>query len=268
MNFTKKMAAVEMIILFCAVTLAGCGRSYDADTNTVYILDKGEVVSTDVDSFSDEYDKTEFETFVKDEVAAYTKEHGEDTVELDKLEVADGKAAVTLKYASAEDYSRFTGTELFTGSVTEALTAGYDFDVSFANADSGAGCDTSEVLEDSSLNVVIIKGNVNVEVGGDIVYYSQENVRLTGDRTVSIGQEKEPESTEPAEDETDGTESGEDLETETGTEADEGSVDDDELLAGTESTEIVFDFDEDYNAAESDQPDQETGDIYTYIVYE
>lgn len=266
MNFIKRMAALEMVILFCIMILVGCGRSYDADTSTVYILKKGKIVSTDVDNFSEEnYDKKEFETFVKETIKAYTDENGKNTVKLDNLSIADNTATLTLQYASAEDYSRFSGIDLFTGSLTEALTAGYDFDVGFVDVDSGDECDTSKVLDDSSLNVAIIKGNVNLEVSGDIVYYSQENVKLTGDRTVTISPDIDQSDTETVEEHMDGTEG---VITEADSTEDDGSVDDDEMLTGTESTEVVFDFDENYNSVEADvQNNREISDIYTYIIY-
>jgi hypothetical protein len=179
--------------------------------------------------------------------------------------VVNETATLILEYASPEDYSRFNGIDLFVGTVAEALAAGYDFNVDFADVsgDTPVESSSSDFISQDGYKVVIIKTNTNVNVSGNICYVSQENVSLVDKKTISIGSgnylfegEAETEETEAVEETTEGM---------LVDSADEGSVSEDEILTGEdEDTEIVFDFGEDETFVTSDSS---YSDIYTYIIY-
>ena len=66
--------------------LAGCGKSLNADTDTVYVQKNGTVLTVDVETLDkDYYDETELKDYVTDAVSAYTEEHGKNTVKLENL---------------------------------------------------------------------------------------------------------------------------------------------------------------------------------------
>lgn len=267
----KKITALALVVALCFGLFAACGKeSYDAQTNTVYILKKGKVVSKDVEDFDeDQYKASELEEYAKNTVREYTQEHGKGSVTFQRLEVKDNTASLTLKYASAEDYAKFTGTELFTGTITEALEAGYSFEEEFVDVD-GQSHNVSTVLDNSKMKVAIVKGNLNLHVDGEIMYYTARNVVLVDKNTISIdpaygegevemGTEI-PEETEETEQPTEGI-----IEEAVDAGADAGSVSDDEMLTGTESTEVSFDFKETYNARQTKK--SQISDVYTYVVY-
>ena len=182
----------------------------------------------------------------------------------------DKTAVLTLEYASASDYQKFNDIELFTGSVAEALAAGYTFDADFASVSDSEikACDSSEFLNDPSYKVVIIKGNTNVQVKGTIAFASIQNTIYVDNRTISIREgasllDSGKNSAQSTESE---TQSGTEVvttETEQTTET-SGAVTDEDLLNMTEEdTEPVFTFDRD----ETKDTGSEFSSVYTYIIY-
>lgn len=170
--------------------LAGCGKSLDADTDTVYVQKNGTVLSVDTETLDkDYYDETELKDYVTDAVSVYTEEHGKGAVKLEELSVKDGTATLKMKYKTPEDYTGFNGIELYEGKVVKALAAGYDFNVDFVSVEDGTVTGTAtkeEIYSGDNLKAVIIKANRDVKVDGTICYVSSENVKLTGTDSVSI----------------------------------------------------------------------------------
>jgi hypothetical protein len=250
--------------------LTGCGTNYATEESTVFVQKDGKVVSTDVENFSNSYDEEELKNYVETAISEYTAQYGEDTVTLKDVAVADGKATLILEYASTEDYTRFNGIELFTGSIAEALAAGYDFDVDFADVtgDTPTACSASDFTGEDGYKVVVIKTNANVNVSGKICYVSQKNVSLVDKKTISIAAGNRLIEGSSVTEETQETEAVEET-----TEAvlvksvDEGSIDDDEILTEEdENTEIVFDFGEEEETYVSSE-NSSYSTVYTYIIY-
>ena len=253
----KRLGCVGLSAVLSILTLAGCGQSdLKADTDTVYVEKNGAELSMDVEAFDQEYyDEAELKEFVDSEVSDYNGQHGEKSVEVKDLSVEDKTAKLKLAYRTVDDYTAFTGVELYQGKVVQAMAAGYDFDVDFAAVDEDGvhGVLGSEITDQGDLKVVIIKANTNVQVDGKILYVSCDNVTLTGKNTVSIqtgtGIEKtwktEAEQV-PATEVTEGTESEDDF------------VIEGEVLVSTEEPEsVVTDI----------KGDPSETDVYTYILY-
>jgi hypothetical protein len=263
----KKTITTLLALVLCIGMLTGCGTNYATEESTVFVQKDGTVVSTDVESFSDTYDEGELKTYVENAISEYTAQYGEETVTLKDVAVADGKATLILSYASPEDYARFNGIELFTGSIAEALAAGYDFDVDFADVtgDTPTECSASAFTGEDGYKVVVIKTNTNVNVSGKICYVSQKNVSLVDKKTISIAVGNQliegaavTEETEEVEETTEAT--PEEV-------VDEGSVSEDEILTGEdEDTEIVFDFGEEEEPYVSSE-NSSYSSVYTYIIY-
>lgn len=272
----KKFAGVMFAILFCMGIMTGCGgQSYEADVSTVFVEKDGKVVSTDVEAFDENtYDKEGLTAYVNEAVSAYNSDNGEDAVVMKELKVEEGSAVLILEYASASDYARFNGIELYTGSVAEALSAGYSFDVEFASVADGEAsvCNVNDFLGNGDYKAVIIRGNTDVHVAGKVAYVSTVNTTYVDASTVRIqegtsllGQAvNEAEDTEAATETVDGTEEGtEDTQAEP---VDDGAVSEDELLMDTEEPEKVeFVFDEEER--EPDEAPAEISQVYTYIIY-
>ena len=201
---------------------------------------------------------------VKNEIDTYNEKNGKGSVSLKKLDTGEKKATLTIAYRTAEDYQKFNDMELYTGSVAEALAAGYSFDGSFASVKNGKikACESSAFLDDSSYKVVVIRGNTNVKVKGTICYVSTTNTSYVDAQTIAI---KEGTSLLAAEKTTEGTESATEA---AGTQIEEttGAVSDDDLIDVTEQeSEVKFQFDEEDTS--TDDATGEFSQVYTYIIY-
>ena len=162
----KKFGQIVLVFLLSVGMFTGCGTSYKADESTVFVLKDGKIVSTDVENFDEKtYDKDGLKEYVKNEIDTYNEKNGKGSVSLKKLDTGEKKATLTIAYRTAEDYQKFNDMELYTGSVAEALAAGYSFDGSFASVKNGKikACESSAFLDDSSYKVVVIRGNTNVK---------------------------------------------------------------------------------------------------------
>lgn len=172
----KKRIAIGL--LAAAVFAAGCG-SYDANENTLFIKKNGQVVETSVMTYdASYYDAAELESFINEELAAYD---GEGEVTLENFEMEGRDATLTLTYSSGEAYAEFNKRTFFSGNVVQAQAAGFDFNVPFYSAESGASGDTESddnaasretVIDDPNLYAVVLSENCTVEVSGRIVFYS------------------------------------------------------------------------------------------------
>lgn len=263
----KKFMVWALVAVMCLGMLAGCGTSYATDESTVFVLKDGKIVSTDVEDFDEgTYDTDGLKDYVDQAIDTYSEENGKGLVKLKDLSVKDDKAVLTMEYASASDYQKFNEIELFTGSVAEALAAGYSFDADFASVSDGKieSCDSSAFLNDPDYKVVIIKGNTNVQVKGTIAFASIQNTTYVDSKTISIRDGASLLNSAVAD--TESTETGTEVvspDTESATEV-SGAVTDDDLLNMTEEeTEKVFNFDRD----ETKDNGSEFSSVYTYIIY-
>ena len=261
----KKFGQIVLVFLLSVGMFTGCGTSYKADESTGFVLKDGKIVSTDVENFDEKtYDKDGLKEYVKNEIDTYNEKNGKGSVSLKKLDTGEKKATLTIAYRTAEDYQKFNDMELYTGSVAEALAAGYSFDGSFASVKNGKikACESSAFLDDSSCKVVVIRGNTNVKVKGTICYVSTTNTSYVDAQTIAI---KEGTSLLAAEKTTEGTESATEA---AGTQIEEttGAVSDDDLIDVTEQeSEVKFQFEEEDTS--TDDATGEFSQVYTYIIY-
>lgn len=263
----KKTISLLISVAVMAGLLAGCGTDYYTADSTVFVSKKGSVVSTDVEQFdTSTYKEDDLQEYVDQSIDTYNDKN-DGAVKLKKLTVEDGKASLTIKYDSTEEYTDFNGIELFAGTIAEALAAGYDFKVDFAAIDDGKAkaCDTSAFMDDDGYKVVVYKGSSNIHVDGKILYASIKDVKLVDEKTVSIGTGYNlltagQSSTESVTEQISGTEANA-TESVEGTESSDGSVSDDDILNSVqEETEVTFDFDSEEDASEAVS-------YITYIIY-
>jgi hypothetical protein len=246
---------------------------FHVDASTVFILDKGKVVTTDIETFdTGKYNLDELTAYLTKIIDTYNGKHGENSVVQKEYLVENNKATLILEYANTDIYEDFYGIELFSGTVSEALKAGYAFDVDFAavSEEGVTACDKEDITSQTELKCVIIKANTRVQVDGKILYVSAENVYEYGKNYVvskdkynifELGVEEGTENTT-------GTE-----ETDTTTESvDDSMIIEDGVLVGTtetestESTEIIFDFGDEKEDKE-DNTETEVSQKYIYIIY-
>ena len=190
----------RMVALGCCIgmsmLLGACGAKLDVQENTIALQRNGKILEAAVESFDQSYyDQEELNTYVQNVVDDYTAEHGKKSVSVTDSKVEEKKAYLTLQYENAETFSDFTGIECFNGSIVEAQSAGYDFDLDFYPVTDGKA-DTktvkgSTLLDDDDLKVLIVKENSDLIVPGKIVSVSADGTEVTSEKQVNVTQKKQ-----------------------------------------------------------------------------
>lgn len=243
---TGVLAVVLIIVCVVAIFVLGGFGSKTANENSVYILENGKVVSTNVEEFDeDDYSKSELKSYMKEIIDNYNSENGSGLVKQQSFNIKDGMATSVLQYADAATFEDFFGTELFVGTIEEAMAAGYTFDIPFASVSNGVKeVNSDDFINDETYKVAIIKANTKLIVEGTIYYISTENIEEVGSdyvitKEASVLEMEMIESTEA--------------------EAVDSAVSDDDLLS--EEGGMVFDFGEEV------VPVRDYTEVYTYIIY-
>ncbi len=249
---TAGLAVVLVVVIIIGVFVLGSCSAYESDTNTVYLLEDGKVVSNSVENFDENtYSKNDLKSYIKEVINTYNAEH-ENAVKQKSLSVKDGKAVLVMEYASAEVFEEFEGTDVFVGTLADAVTAGYTFEGDFANVTDGkVKFASADEFLTGDYKVLIIKANVNVSLEeGQICYVSAENTESVKDGVVVIKNGASLLSNVDLEDTED---------TEAVTEV-EGAITDEELILGTDEV-FVFDF------GDEEVEENQYSSVYTYIIY-
>lgn len=168
--------------------LAGCGTP-DVSSNTIIVEKNGKITEALVEDFEqDYYNEEELKAFVEEEIAAYEAEHEKGAVKMSGLAVEEGVASMTMTYADAATYKEFHNTNFYVGTVVDAQTAGYKFDVMFAEVTEGSAGSATVSGDDvmaAEGNVLVIQDYIDVQVPGTITYVS-EGVQVTGSGSATI----------------------------------------------------------------------------------
>ena len=252
---------IILLILLGAIGVflfGSCGINYaDTDTNTVFVLEDGTIISTDVEAFEeDTYDKEKLESYVKDVIDTYNDTNGKDSLKQKAYKVEENVATLVLEYANPKVYQDINGVELFTGSIEEAQNAGYTFEADYAKMQDGKLVEAvkEDFIRGIDYKVVIIKSNTKVVVPGEICFVSSQNISKVGTDYVLI-EDGSQLFTEELEVDTE-------VSTEFGTEAEgsDGAISEDDLESG--EGDIIFDFGE-----EPKQEESQYSEVLTYIIY-
>lgn len=250
---TGSLAVILVLVIILAVFVFGsCGNKYESNTNTVYLMEDGKVVANSVEAFDENvYSKDDLKGYIKEVVNTYNADH-QDAIKQKSLKVKDGKATLVMEYASVNDFEKFEGTDIFVGSLAEAIAEGYTFEGDFANvADGKVKFATSDEFLSGDYKVVIIKANVNVSLEeAQICYVSSENTESVKDGIVTIKNGASILADVDLAD-TEGTEAATEV---------EGAITEDELLLGTDEG-VVFDF------GDEEEDTNQFSSVYTYIIY-
>lgn len=185
----KKLFSICLACLAIAGLMTGCGKSLEADRDTVYVQKKGSVTSAAIADFDkDYYDEEELKKYVDERVADYQEQHGEDSVSIDKFSVEEGVAKLYINYKGYEEYQDFNEVTLFSGTVPQALAEGFDFNTEFTEIKGGeaAGTVSKDKITDADAKVIILSEKVDVKVDGTIQYVSSQYTTIKAKDTVSI----------------------------------------------------------------------------------
>ena len=124
--------SIRAAVLFAAVLgLVGCAgqeKALTADTDTIILQEKGNVVGYITQEFDENrYSYEQLQQMMDSEITSYCSSTSEGAVVLDKSELSeDGVLTVVMTYGSAQDYAAFNREVFFYGTIEEAVFAGYD----------------------------------------------------------------------------------------------------------------------------------------------
>ena len=254
---TGGLALVLLVVIIAigVFVFGSCGVDYaDTDTNTVYVLKNGKVISTDVEAFNEKtYSAEELESYLQTVINTYNAGSDKELVKQKSLTIEENVATLVIEYANTEVYEEVNGVELFNGTIEEATKAGYDFAVDFAKFKDGKALTaTMEEFEgNEDYKVIIIKSNTKVVIPGEVCFVSTKNIAKVGEGYVLIKDGSELLTEEVF------------VNTEFGTEAEgsDGSISEDELVVGEESDDIIFDF------GDVEENKSQYSEVLTYIIY-
>ena len=134
----KRIICISLVCMVMTGLFSACGKSLEADRDTVYVQKRGALIRAATAEFDkDYYDEEELKSFVEERVEEYQQEEGKDSVKIDKFSVEEGVAKLYMKYDDYEVYQDFNEVKLFAGTVPQALAAGYDFDAEFTKVEDG-----------------------------------------------------------------------------------------------------------------------------------
>lgn len=189
------MKRIKLLVAFIlsVVLLSGCTGKFSPKETAVRIGKDGTITAAVIDELDQSYYKEdELETTVKQAVADYNADAGEDKITIETFNIKERSVSLFIKYASSEDYEAFNNVTFFAGDIVNADQAGYEFDASFIGITKGKitneNADQKEVIGEN-YNVLILEESMSVEVPGNIVFVSS-NVEVTGKRKAAVKAER------------------------------------------------------------------------------
>lgn len=188
-HWTGAIAVTAMM----TTLLTGCGDQLsDAAVSTVSLQKDGSVEVVTVEDFGEEYySEDELSQTIAEELTKYNTT--QESVKNKELKVKDGTAKLTMEYAEGTDYASFNDCVFYYGTVSGAVSAGYDLS-SVMNAVSRE--DTNKVLVTKDLDtlaenkMIILTEPYEIRTYAKILYASS-NVSVTGDKEASISEASE-----------------------------------------------------------------------------
>ncbi|MBR1391265.1 MAG: hypothetical protein IJ567_07480 [Lachnospiraceae bacterium] len=184
----KRIWSILLMAVFISGILSGCGRTADADTNTIFIEKKGVIEEVTVGEFSESnYDLEEFKSFVEENIKSYEDSGAGGKVSLEKATEINEIVKLVMSYDSCKTYTDFVGSTLYVGTVVQAMADGYDFEATFHEAaeDSEDAVDKKEILGHDAYNVAVVSALLDVHVDGTIVYVS-DGVTVKNKNTATV----------------------------------------------------------------------------------
>ena len=184
----KKNSLYLLAVCAAALLMAGCGsKETEEDVSTLDLKKNGEIVHTIVEDFGETYyDLDELKSSTQDMITAYNESAGGDYVKLNSAQMEDGVVRVMMTFRNSEDYSGFYRQALFSGTVKEAFSAGYDLDVTLNSAkEEGTTISKQDILDMGDRHVAIVRENISIRPYGDILYMSSD-VTLGADGKTAV----------------------------------------------------------------------------------
>ena len=163
------------MVLMTALFLVGCGEKFEPTESTIYVTSKGEVFSAIMEDFDKAYyDFDELSEKVNKEVKSYCLDVNDEVISVEALTKEAGEVALTMKYQTVDDYTKFNEVLLFAGTYEEAVSAGY---LPEELHDTECIITDTESEELDHLKVIVTEESVCIQTAGKIKYVS-DNVSI------------------------------------------------------------------------------------------
>lgn len=199
----KKLCSICLMILVLGM-LGGCAVQYP-DTDTIYIKKNGSVQEALVESFDKEYyEEQGLKDYIASEISDYESTNEKGSVKMKNFLLEDGVVKLMMNYKNYQSYQEFNKRELFTGTVVQAIAAGYGFDGEFVAVKDGEtvgasgsteGTESGSITEavdkktvtgDENYKVVVINEDTDVVIKGTILYVTAGSVSVKDAGTASV----------------------------------------------------------------------------------
>ena len=192
-NYKKRLVVSIACLSLCAMFISGCAEQevvyVPVTENTVEAVENGRIIGYIVEDFDkDYYDITELGDMVRAEIAVYNEKNAELVTEagrapiiVDKVAMTEdgsAKAVVTLNFQNAAIYEDYMGTELFYGTVAEAVTAGYQLEGKLTSVKKGEAMTAEQITKNGEKHILIVEDNIWIRTSEKVQYLS-ENTSLT-----------------------------------------------------------------------------------------
>lgn len=197
MRSRKKAIGMLVMVGVCMLALAGCGEETVEEpirTSTIVLSADGSFTQCRVESFDkDYYQLGELEGMIRQEVQDYvgtapgqTADGGQAVAveQVSALEEDRSQVMVALHFANSEIYEDYVkevdqqSSELFYGTVREALARGYDLAGSLQDAKKGAAITAEQLDKNGEKLILIFEDALQIRCPSKVLYISG-NVRLT-----------------------------------------------------------------------------------------
>ncbi|MCR5032169.1 MAG: hypothetical protein K6A92_04845 [Lachnospiraceae bacterium] len=170
------MKKIRVFLLVPAVMLLLCACGETQITTTTIRIDKsGKITHTIVDSFEESYyDLSEMEKMAGDEAKEYNDSHGNGLVTVDSVAAEGDEVRVVMEYQNAAAYSDFNEEVLFYGTVSEAVQAGYDLDISLIDLkDNTQYLTRDDLLKMGEKHLLITSESMHFIMPSNLAYVSE-----------------------------------------------------------------------------------------------
>lgn len=169
----ERMIALTGILTAGILAFTGCGEidvSAPVVRPTVVLDETGSLRVSMVESFDKEYYSTaELDAMVREETSAYS---GVTLESVAMSEDGSGNVVVTFDFADAGAYESYFGSELFYGTVRQAVTSGYQLEGNLVSAKDGSAITAEQINKAAEQRVLIVSGQAEIRAPRQILYYS------------------------------------------------------------------------------------------------
>jgi cytoskeletal protein RodZ len=182
---------IAIVILLIVGIMYASGFFYKkADTSTLILNSDKSIIFEEIEKNDELSSKKELSSYIKGIVKEYNSENGSDLVKVQDISVKNNKAYVRIKYKDYKTYADFTGHDVYSGTVKNALKKGYDFETSFYPVKSGkfgASVESDKITSSKKNKVLIVPEAVNIRVDGKkIKYVSTDGTKYVSEDEIGV----------------------------------------------------------------------------------